>query len=117
MKANVFDFGKKLGCHQRPDRSFFFRGRQFPVCARCTGVLVGEILAIGLRFFIKPQFMICVDFTLILLIDWMIQHFKIKESTNFRRLITGILGGFGLLNIEIDIVIKMIHVLKAVFTV
>lgn len=110
MGQKLINFGRRLGCHQRPDRSFFFRGRQFPVCARCTGVFVGQILAIGCRFFVKSNFMICVDFCLILLIDWMIQYFKIKESTNLRRLITGILGGYGMLNIEIDIIIETIKI-------
>ena len=32
--------GAKLGCHQRSDRSFFYHGYQFPICARCTGVLI-----------------------------------------------------------------------------
>lgn len=26
-----------FGCHRRPERSFFYKGRQFPICARCTG--------------------------------------------------------------------------------
>ena len=41
------------GCHCRPDRSFFFRGRQFPVCARCTGMLLGFCVPIvGLILFL-----------------------------------------------------------------
>ncbi|MGG7175281.1 DUF2085 domain-containing protein [Clostridium neonatale] len=28
------------GCHQLPDRSFFIRSYQFPICARCTGNVV-----------------------------------------------------------------------------
>ncbi len=31
--------------------------------------------------------------------DWMIQEAGIKESTNPRRFVTGILGGFGLFNL------------------
>ena len=114
MGDKLLDYGRRLGCHQRPDRSFFFRGHQFPVCARCTGVFIGQVLAIILRFFFKPDFMMCVDFCLILLIDWMIQYFKIKESTNFRRLITGILAGYGLLNIEISIIIEIIVVVSSI---
>ena len=33
--------GKSSGCHQRADRSFFWHGYQFPICARCTGVVSG----------------------------------------------------------------------------
>ncbi len=29
-----------LICHQRPERSFHARDRQFPVCARCSGLYV-----------------------------------------------------------------------------
>jgi uncharacterized membrane protein len=34
-----------LICHQRPERSFVLNGRQFPVCARCTGLYVAGALA------------------------------------------------------------------------
>ena len=44
------EFGKKMGCHQIPERSFFFKGYQFPVCGRCTGVIIGEIVTIILFF-------------------------------------------------------------------
>lgn len=40
--------GRATGCHQLPERSFSFRGKQFPVCARCTGVFIGEVLGIFL---------------------------------------------------------------------
>jgi uncharacterized membrane protein len=33
----IFAIGSLI-CHQRPERSFFFDGHQFPVCARCTGL-------------------------------------------------------------------------------
>src|SRR4249919_1949081 len=37
-----------LICHQRPERSFFLDGHQFPVCARCTGLyLSGAIGIVG----------------------------------------------------------------------
>ena len=32
-------------CHQRPERSFFVNGRQFPVCGRCAALYVSGALA------------------------------------------------------------------------
>lgn len=46
-------FGQNMGCHQMPERSFFIRGKQFPVCARCTGVFLGNIAAYVMFFIYK----------------------------------------------------------------
>jgi uncharacterized membrane protein len=35
-----------LVCHQLPERSFFLAGRQFPVCARCSGLYAGVVLGL-----------------------------------------------------------------------
>ncbi|HEX7139822.1 MAG TPA: DUF2085 domain-containing protein, partial [Vicinamibacterales bacterium] len=35
--GGVFAIGSAV-CHQLPERSFHIWGRQFPVCARCTGI-------------------------------------------------------------------------------
>jgi len=35
-----------LICHQRPERSFFLNGHQFPVCARCTGLYLSAAMGI-----------------------------------------------------------------------
>ena len=35
-----------FGCHARPDRSFYWKGKQFPICARCTGELAGMLAGI-----------------------------------------------------------------------
>ena len=40
--------------------------------------------------------------------DWGLQAFKINVSNNYRRLITGICGGFGLFTIYI-LIIKRLH--------
>ncbi len=88
--------GEICGCHQRADRSFFIRGWQFPVCARCTGVIIGQAAgtAVGLRKKIPLCVSaICCEATLL---DWSLQQAGIKQSTNLRRFVTGILGGFGL---------------------
>lgn len=87
--------GEQLGCHQMPERSFFYKGYQFPVCARCTGVIVATIPAIIV--FIKKKLSIktCVAMSGVMFTDWFIQRIGIKESTNKRRFITGLIGGFG----------------------
>lgn len=107
------EIGKKLGCHQRSDRSFSIKGYQFPVCARCTGVLVGYVLAIPTILFLKSNIWIyiSVSFCSIMFIDWYIQFLRVKESTNFRRFITGILGGIGIVLIFALIIKKSINIL------
>ena len=40
-----------LVCHQLPERSFFLGHRQFPVCARCTGLYVSA--TVGLLAFLS----------------------------------------------------------------
>lgn len=41
-------------CHQRPDRSFFIRENQFPVCERCLAIEVGMTLAFGAAVLVSP---------------------------------------------------------------
>ena len=89
----AMEAGGRLGCHQRADRSFFVFGRQFPVCARCTGVLLGEAAVfISRRLSGKLTFWKCAAFMLIMLTDHTVQTLG-RESTNIRRLLTGILAG------------------------
>ncbi len=101
MKAQIktweslMKFGSKLGCHQRCDRSFYFKGYQFPVCARCTGAILTCVLSVPLYFVYKIPIVIAMVFSGILLIDWGLQRLRILKSTNTRRLITGIIGGLG----------------------
>lgn len=108
----IYDIGDHSGCHQMPERSFYWKGRQFPVCARCTGVFIGQTLAVILAFLVKIPTLVSVLFLSIMGIDWGLQEFKIKESTNYRRLLTGILGGFGLYSIYANIIKYIFRCLK-----
>lgn len=92
----LMSIGKISGCHQIPDRSFFIKGKQFPICARCTGVLVGNIMACIGFFLFVPPLEFCVIGCAVMFVDWYIQYIKILKSTNTRRLITGIIGGYSL---------------------
>ncbi len=106
-------FDKYWGCHQLPERSFFFKGYQLPICARCLGIILGYILCIFLLIF-NCKLNIYLLFLLILttLIDWSLQFFNILSSNNIRRLVTGILGGIGLMGIYVYIVIKLFDLFK-----
>lgn len=87
-----------MGCHQKPERSFFIHGYQMPVCARCTGVFLGYAAALCCAFTGRLKVTwLSVSGLLAMLCDWSVQALKIKESTNTRRLITGISGGFGIM--------------------
>lgn len=91
MKKSFFDY--LFVCHKLPSRSFFFRGKQFPICARCTGMFIGYIIAIITLFFYYPNIFYTVLLIVPIALDGGIQYFTCYESTNWRRLITGILGG------------------------
>lgn len=93
--------GKRAGCHQRADRSFFFRDYQFPVCARCTGVLVGYLVAIPCYIVWGTSLRLCIIFAAIMFLDWVLQYGKLLESTNIRRLVTGICGGYGVFSAQL----------------
>ena len=102
-------WGQKSGCHQRADRSFFWRGFQFPVCARCTGVVLSYLASIPLYVTFGGSYYICVIAMAIMLFDWLIQHVGIRESTNLRRLLTGICGGYGIMTMQLLILVSVIR--------
>lgn len=107
----LMNYGNKLGCHQMAERSFFFKGYQFPVCARCTGVILGEVISIVLIILkIKVDIRFAIAILLIMGFDWLIQYINILQSNNVRRLITGTLGGIGLTYICYYIIIGFINI-------
>lgn len=93
--------GSLLGCHRMPKRSLFYKGRQFPVCARCTGVFFGQTAAIVIFKIFIPKFSVLIILCAVMFLDWLIQYLKILTSTNIRRVVTGFAGGYGLMTIEI----------------
>ncbi len=84
------------GCHQIPERSFFFRGYQFPLCARCTGITFGYIMSFLLLILelLVPMWL-CMLFLAPLIIDGSIQLIFTIMSNNIRRFTTGTLFGIG----------------------
>ena len=90
-------FDKYWGCHQIAERSFFIGGYQFPVCARCTGMILGYISAIVLWFLVKPVWMV-VFLVFPMLADGFTQYWGWRESNNLLRMVTGGLFGYALLS-------------------
>lgn len=90
-------------CHKLPERSFFYKGKQFPICARCTGILIGYLIALLMAFFIEIPLMFSFVLLIPIGIDGIGQYLGKWTSTNTRRLITGILAGIATIYIIIFI--------------
>ena len=102
----------KYICHRKPERSFHIKGRQFPVCARCTGFYTGLLVYLIFNIFIKHEYnfeMLIVSCLLMVptAADGLTQYFGPRESRNDIRFITGFIGGVGLI-IFLKIIIRWI---------
>ena len=112
---SLMKYGQRLGCHQMPERSFFYKGYQFPICARCTGVILGEIVAIILLLFsVKLRIITSIILLLVMGFDWFIQYINLFPSNNSRRLITGFVGGIGLTYIYYHIIVYILKLISQV---
>jgi len=83
---------KFIGCHRLSNRSFFIQNRQFHICARCTGLLIGIIISMPLlllpiRNFVGYLFPV---FLTLLVVDGLTQKFKLRESNNALRFFSGV---------------------------
>ncbi|MGN0389815.1 MAG: DUF2085 domain-containing protein [Wujia sp.] len=94
--------GRKYGCHQRCDRSFYFGKYQFPVCARCTGVIISSLIAMTCKH--KEKISRCMLYCIPMIVDGTIQYVGIKESNNTRRFITGAMFGHGVMSLLLNVV-------------
>lgn len=105
LYAALWRMGELSGCHQRTDRSFFLHGRQFPLCARCTGAAIGQLTGILVFPFYHMPVNLCVILCGMMLIDWLLQRLGILESTNLRRLLTGIGCGCALVQVYVQLLL------------
>lgn len=110
---NLMKAGSLSGCHQVAERSYFIRKYQFPVCARCSGVFVGEMISLTKIIFMgAPVLHLSLIGLGIMFIDWFLQRIEVLSSTNTRRLITGILGGYGLIGVYYCIFILIKNIIS-----
>ena len=89
-----------VSCHRIPSRSFFYKGKQFPVCARCTGAYIGFLSAPLFIFnIVELNWLWTILLILPTIVDGLTQAYMNRESNNTLRLITGITYGVGLMSL------------------
>ena len=95
---------KFVFCHRLPRRTLRFKGRYFPVCARCTGIYLGALFTLLLYYFsiltLSTNLGIYIFFIPLILmvptaVDGITQLLRWRESNNFIRVVTGLLCGIG----------------------
>lgn len=74
-------------CHQLPERSFFVKGRQMPLCARCTGILAG--LVVFPVYVAHVGWIVAAVLVAAFAIDSATQLLGLRSSNNALRFITG----------------------------
>ncbi|MEW9671527.1 DUF2085 domain-containing protein [Ammoniphilus sp. 3BR4] len=86
-----------IPCHRLKARSFSIFGKQFPICARCTGILVGFLLMPVVLFIPwSIPFWIGLLLNIPMIIDGYTQLKRWRQSNNSLRFFTGLVGGLGL---------------------
>ena len=81
--------------HRQDDPRFKLFGHTSFLCARCTGILIGFVLALPFCYLpllnITVPWLISVGLMVPLIVDGFTQSFGLRESNNILRLISGIL--------------------------
>ena len=84
-----------LNCHQLSHRSYSYNDNQMAFCARDTGIFLGLVL--GFMYASRKRIVLTLPLVIAALIpiglDGTIQLLTDYESTNPKRLITGLIAG------------------------
>lgn len=98
----IFNSKMKLICHQRRERSFILFGKQFFICARCTGIYFSFIICFlflmkNLDLILKYNLFAVLIIYLLgiipLVVDGYSQYISLRKSNNVLRFFTGTLFG------------------------
>jgi uncharacterized membrane protein len=87
-----------LGCHGIPERCLTFGNYRMSFCARCLGGTIGHSISfLAVAYQLAPTIFISVLLVLPMAVDGGLQMYNSDrfQSTSFRRLTTGFLGGYG----------------------
>lgn len=96
-----------FNCHQISSRSLFWKGRQFHICARCTGIFVGVLLSPSMLIFWEYSRYIFPLSFIVLSIDGVTQLLKLRESNNLIRLITGFFFGYSFFSFIVYTIMRL----------
>ena len=101
------NFGQKrlelaLFCHRNPERSFSLLGCTMPICARCSGLLLG-FLGFALSVFLQLHFPLVAEALMMvpMAVDGVSQMVGFRESNNRLRLFTGFMFTFGFMMLAV----------------
>lgn len=95
-------WGKISYCNGRSDRSPHIRGFCFPICWRCSGLIIGMIICYLMMCWglIPPISIISISFLVIPVIvcfgDGLLQRMTNYESSNIKRFVFGVAAGYGM---------------------
>ena len=119
MKKIGFFLKIFFGCHSLPARSFFWKGKQFPICARCTGELFGMILECLLFIFLHwyARWGWCIVFVMPLVIDGVLQLKTKWFSNNPLRFFTGTFFGIALISFLLHIHFLLWELAKKIISI
>jgi len=103
---------KLVRCHRLNSRSFFIRNRQFHVCARCTGLLVGYAVSPLFLLLGENAFIGFIISCTALILDGITQLLGWRESNNRLRFVTGFGTGATSLSLVWFIVSRLAPMLR-----
>ncbi|HIJ00395.1 MAG: hypothetical protein PWQ88_654 [Candidatus Methanomethylophilaceae archaeon] len=97
IRGTAYQLGDAL-CHQKESRSILINGNQMPICARDAGIVFGLFLGFLISGLLKRRvpWVVVLIMLVPILLDGGTQLVTNYESTNFIRLITGLLSGTAL---------------------
>lgn len=88
-----------FGCHCIDERSFHMKRKRFPICARCTGELVGIIAGCITYWYFHLSVYWLILLMLPMVLDGAVQLLTAYESNNALRFVTGLGFGYALLQL------------------
>lgn len=101
IRSRIVAFGLLPICNLKADRGFFIGSFCFPLCVRCTSIVGAIILTVLVIIFAKVHMkgkgiILWIILMIPCLVDGIMQYGFQIESTNFRRVWTGVLSGIGI---------------------